>query len=157
VPLFVGEHGVRTTTRNGPAYVRAVYDLLDRTLASGAQWVYTPGWTPERKDGWNREDLSIADPSGTPRAHFAPRAYPRRIAGTPTSFSAIADASGATVIELQWQNDPAAGATELYLPAQAALAAPAATGAGLRCEMSDGLLRCTSPVAGTAQLRLVEP
>ena len=64
VPLFLGEFGAHADTLNGPAYVDLQYERLDDHFASGAQWNWTPAWTEEERDGWNREDLSITDDSG---------------------------------------------------------------------------------------------
>ena len=82
-PLFVGEFGVEGGMRNGRWYSDYQYDELDAGFLSGAQWDYTPGWTPEHLDGWNREDFSIVDGQGRLRGNFAPRPYARALAGEP--------------------------------------------------------------------------
>jgi endoglycosylceramidase len=155
VPLFVGEFGAAAQTLNVEAYVRTNYERLDETLASGAQWVYTPGWTEERKDGWNDENLSIATPAGVPRANFTPRPYPRRIAGAPTSFRADL---AARTIDLYWQHDPATGSTELYVPAQAVFGQPTFTvtayGEQISCSAGSDLVRCSSPLAGPKRVQI---
>ena len=57
----VGEYGGPPDLDQGADYLDTLYARLDDNLASGTQWVYTPAWTAERKDGWNREDFSIND------------------------------------------------------------------------------------------------
>lgn len=71
VPLFLGEFGAPAGTWRGAAYMRALYRWMDAHHISGTQWCYTPNWHPERKDGWNVEDLSIVDNTGTPRDNYA--------------------------------------------------------------------------------------
>jgi len=158
VPLFVGEFGAEAGVGNVGAYVRTLYEQLDRGLSSGAQWVFTPGWAPGRKDGWNGEDLSINDGAGAARANFAPRPYPRRVAGTPTRFAVAlpADVAGRAV-ELDWQHDPGAGLTEIFVPARAlfgtANLAIATTG-GAVCAAFDDRVRCAATGAGAVSVRI---
>jgi endoglycosylceramidase len=159
VPLFVGEFGATATTSNGPAYIRTNYERLDEALASGAQWVYTPGWTPTARDGWNHEDLSISMPDGTPRATFTPRPYPRRTAGTPTRFAVtLPSVPSARLVDFTWTHVPSAGVTEVFVPAQAVFGTPnlvvAPTGDQLACTVAGNLVRCTSPTAGAKQIRI---
>lgn len=117
VPLFLGEFGAPAATDNVEAYMDTLYDRLDDRFASGAQWVYTPGWTETAKDGWNDEDLSIVDDHGTTRPNFRARPYAPAIAGTPTAFRVSATGPvGERVIELEWEHDPQAGLTELFVP-----------------------------------------
>jgi len=111
VPLLLGEFGAPAGTERGAEFVAALYDELDSALASGTHWVYTPGWTAERKDGWNAEDLSIVDGSGALRDNFRPRAVAQRVSGAPLAFR------GGTEVELSWQHEPARGRTELFVPA----------------------------------------
>src|SRR5262249_11768881 len=70
VPVFVGEYGVPADAGRGGAYVDAVVDAMDELGASGAQWCWSPRWSPVTKDGWNREDYSIVDGAGHTRANF---------------------------------------------------------------------------------------
>jgi endoglycosylceramidase len=113
VPLFLGEFGTHGGTVNAEAYMELHYDQLDQLLASSVQWNYTPRWTEEDKDGWNREDLSIVDESGKLRGNFTVRPQPQRIGGLPTAFRADEQE-----VELRWENDPSAGTTHFFLPAQ---------------------------------------
>jgi endoglycosylceramidase len=71
--LFLGEFGTPPDVDRGAEYIDEIHRQLDLHEASGAQWVYTPGWTPERKDGWNDEDFSIVDDHGKLRGNFQPR------------------------------------------------------------------------------------
>jgi endoglycosylceramidase len=115
VPFLLGEFGAPASTQDGAAYVRSLFDALDATFASGTYWVYTPGWTDSAKDGWNQEDFSIVDGSGNLRATYAPRAYAPRVAGAPVSL-AVHEDGAASSVDLTWDHDPAAGATDLFVP-----------------------------------------
>lgn len=75
VPMFLGEFGAPAGTWRGAAYVAALYDWMNERGISGTQWCYTPNWHPERKDGWNVEDLSIVDDQGQLRDNFASPVY----------------------------------------------------------------------------------
>lgn len=70
VPLFLAEFGAPANTWRGTAYMQSLYHWMDAHHISGTQWCYTPNWHPERKDGWNVEDLSIVDDTGTPRDNY---------------------------------------------------------------------------------------
>ena len=74
-PLFLGEFGAPPTTDDLLPYMDTMYHHLDAVLGSGTQWVYTPGWTPTNKDGWNTEDYSIVDDTGALRDNFQVRPY----------------------------------------------------------------------------------
>lgn len=157
VPLFVGEFGAAADTVNGHAYIHVLYDYLDATIASGAQWVYTPGWTPVAKDGWNGEDLSLVDDTGATRATFAARPYPTRVAGIPLRFALRGTTVSDRTVDLAWENAPLKGATELYVPEHALFGSAGmavdATGAQIACTVSGNHVRCTSPVAGAMFVR----
>ena len=112
-PLFLGEYGMPADVRGVGSYMNIVYSKLDETLASGAQWVWTPHWSPTQKDGWNTEDVSITDDQGNIRANFQVRPYPRAVAGKPLTF-AVSEKE----IQFSWYNNPALGDTELFVPEQ---------------------------------------
>ena len=160
-PLFLGEFGVEGDAHRADDYMDALYDRLDALLASGAQWNYTPGWHPSRKDGWNGEDFHIRGQDGTPRANFRPRAYPRHTAGLPRHFSQHEhgpDGSSRSLV-FCWDHRPKLGATEVFVPRD--LIATGATvfvqPAGVTCrwDVDRQLLICRSPTAGRIELRLI--
>ncbi len=150
-PLLLGEFGAPATTDQGPAYVRALYDELDATFASGTQWAYTPGWTDAAKDGWNTEDFSIVLGTGALRATYSPRAYAPRIAGAPVSLVVHEDGASST-IDLTWDHDPKAGETVLFVPDVELFGAHAvdidAVGTALACAFAARHVTCTAPAAG---------
>lgn len=159
VPLFLGEWGATPSTDQLRGYLGAMAAQIDRTLASAAQWVYTPGWTPDQKDGWNSEDLSIVDDTGAPRADLVVRPYARRVAGTPTTLTVSDEMDPKkNALQLSWMNDPAAGATELFAPAAwfgGDLSIEADGGA--HCTRAGDVVTCTAPNAGAAGVRLAAP
>jgi endoglycosylceramidase len=119
VPLFVGEYGIGAGARRAGDYVAAVLDDLDAVLGSGAQWTYTPHWTPERRDGWNMEDLSIVDDRLRPRANFRPRPCPQKVAGQPSLFRYRRPGPPGCPparMELAWDAVAGLGATEVFVP-----------------------------------------
>jgi len=114
IPMLLGEFGAFPELTNGAAYLEAQYRWLDKNFVAATQWSYTPGWTAQRKDGWNEEDLSIVDDKLQLRsALFTPRPYPQKTAGLPMSFER--QAAG---FEYIWSNDPSLGngRTEFYIP-----------------------------------------
>lgn len=159
VPLFVGEWGAPPSTDEVGGYVGAIGRQLDLALASSAQWVYTPGWTPTAKDGWDVEDYSIVDDSGAVRANFRVRPFARRIAGTPTAL-VVGDEADAmkNAMQLKWNNDPAAGATELFAPAAWFGGSVDVQADGdVRCARDGDLVRCTSATSGAKAVRVAAP
>ena len=116
VPLFLGEYGVPGDAHRAADYIAYLDDRLDDSLASGAQWNYTPGWTPTLKDGWNGEDFTVLAPDGRPRPNFRFRPYPRAVAGAPVVFR-YSEHEGRRSVAFTWRNRPEQGATEVYLPA----------------------------------------
>jgi endoglycosylceramidase len=153
VPLFLGEFGAPGPAEEGAAYVDMLYRRLDEGLASGAQWVYTPGWTEAAKDGWNDEDFSIVDGAGETRDNFRVRPFPAKVSGTPTLFRVThaADAEERSV-EVEWEHAPETGVTEVFVPAQALFGsdevAIETAGAGLECEAAGDWMTCSSPQSG---------
>ena len=159
VPLFVGEWGAPPSTDELGGYLDAIVTQLDLALASATQWDYTPGWTPDAKDGWNAEDLSIVDDTGALRANFTARPYAARIAGTPTMMTLGNDADPKKrALQVAWANDPATGATEIFAPAAwfGGAAAIEADG-GATCTRAGDTVTCTSPTAGPASVRIAAP
>ncbi len=117
-PLFVGEFGMDARIDGAGNYVDAIYDRLDRNLASGAQWNLTPGWTQLLKDGWNGEDFTILTPDGYLRPNYRERPYPRVTAGRPIKFSFQRgrDLEEASTIEFHWIQQIPDETTELFVP-----------------------------------------
>lgn len=158
-PLFVGELGAPAPTENGAEYVASLYRHLDDSLASGAQWVYTPGWTEERKDGWNDEDFSIVDGSGALRANHRPRPYPPAIGGAPVRFR-VNDAAAPEdrSVELVWDAEPYL-VTEVFAPAAAFFESDSlvveAEGQGLSCTAGGDRVWCVSSSAGERRIEIL--
>ena len=161
IPLFLGEFGLPPSARASNHYISKIYDHLDESLASGAQWNYTPTWTAEKQDGWNAEDFNILGPDGRPRNNFQPRPYPAATAGTPLKFTfhKAAEPGHAHRLDYVWQHDPARGATEIFLPES--LFPAASTGydvhgadVGLSRINGGQILTCRSSRAQIIHLRL---
>jgi endoglycosylceramidase len=93
-PLFLGEFGAVIDKGRVPQYIDLINELLNQTLASAAQWSFTPSWTNARKDGWNGEDLSIIANGQLRPALFRPRPYPQEISGTPQSLQVTYSTGG---------------------------------------------------------------
>jgi len=156
VPLFLGEWGAPPSTDELAGYLDAMRAQLDRTLASSAQWVYTPGWTQAAKDGWNSEDLSIVDDTGALRPNFQIRPYAQRIAGTPTSL-AVSDEMEPkkNTLKLTWTNDPAAGTTEIFAPVAWFGGSVQVDPQGdVHCAQHGDVVDCTSASAGDKTVRI---
>ena len=80
-----GEFGAPAIAEGAIDYIRLLYDLPDGGQVgappfSGAQWVYSTGWTPDKFDGWDTENFSIVDNKGPRTQLFVPRAYALRVA-----------------------------------------------------------------------------
>lgn len=150
-PMLLGEFGSKASNKNVQAYLEQVYTWLDLRFVSATQWNYTPGWTPQAKDGWNDEDLSIVDDRGQLRpALFQPRAYPQKTAGLPIAFKRQAPGWSYT-----WLHDPQLGATEIYLPADDADGRTLRSSpAGIECELQPQGVVCSGPSAGLATVTL---
>ncbi len=153
VPMLLGEFGASATTLNGPGYLEAIYQWLDQHFISGAQWSYTPGWTPELKDGWNGENFSIVDDTGQLRSTFTPRPYPQKTAGIPIEFL-----RNDTSIQYTWHNDPTTGNTEIFLPIgfQNGKVSKVTMGTG-SCTLQEQSMECSISSSGTAQVKLYIP
>lgn len=159
VPWLLGEFGGQGPGRNIRGYVDHLYAQLNARFASGTQWVYTPGWTEEAKDGWNVEDFSIVDGDGNPRPNFRVRPFPRRTAGTPGKlFVRDPEGSRTAAFDYRWEHDPAAGATEVFLPKALFGAFPPLVkteGDALSCAYDGAgvVMTCASPSPGPKRLR----
>ncbi len=151
VPLFVGEFGSSPTIDGVEGYMDASYAQLDALLASGAQWAYTPGWTDANKDGWNMEDFSIVDGSGTLRSNFRARPHVQKVTGTPTSI-----ASDAASLTVSWTNVPSSNATELFVPPSALGADSLAfdTSSDVSCISKGNTVSCSSSTPGAKTVRI---
>jgi endoglycosylceramidase len=140
-PLFLGEFGAPAVAKGAADYIRLLYDLLDggQTGAppiSGAQWVYSTGWTPDRFDGWDTEDFSIIDSTGPRTQLFVPRAYALRVSGIPTKQVVTRNS-----IHLEWINAPQkSNQTVFFVPS----AQPLASAAINTFDAPGGQLRCRS-------------
>jgi endoglycosylceramidase len=164
VPLFVGEYGIRAGARRGGDYVGAVLDDLDAVLGSGAQWTYTPHWTPERRDGWNMEDFSIVDDHLRPRANSRPRPCPRKVAGEPTRFRYREPGPPGCPparMEFAWDAVAGLGATEVFVPSAVFPAGSTleVSPDGAECARDEArqLLLVRVPGDGPAQVTLTAP
>ena len=153
VPMLLGEYGAPATTNNGSGYMEALNDWLDAQFVAGTQWNYTPGWTPEKKDGWNGEDLSIVNELGELRDTYTPRPYPTKTSGVPNTFLRVG--SGFTY---SWENNPALGATEIFLPTGYAtgksLQVTGPAGPSTGCAVMSQKLVCNIAEAGAVQVSL---
>jgi endoglycosylceramidase len=125
-PLLLGEYGVPGDARHAGDYIAYLHDRLDDTLASGAQWNYTPGWNPQTKDGWNGEDFTTIDPSGRPRPNFQFHPYPQAIAGKPGAFRYVDD-NNIRAVAFSWEHQPECGDTEIFVPNALFISAPRIT------------------------------
>jgi MYXO-CTERM domain-containing protein len=157
VPLLVGEIGGPATADNVGGYMDAIYERLDETFASATQWVYTPAWTADAKDGWNAEDLSIVDDTGALRANFRVRPYAQRISGTPVSARATHEAVlSDNVFELAWDHVPSGGTTDVFLPREVFFGTPnvivVTEGDAVDCAFQGTRLSCSSAVAGAKKV-----
>lgn len=149
VPLLLGEFGAPAGTSNVEGYIDANYNWLNKGFHSGTQWNYTPTWRADIKDGWNHEDLSIADDNGQLRANYRTRPHPQAIAGQPLSFSETTNS-----MELRWNHNPAQGTTELYVPAGFINGKQLTTQGGVDCQINGIKLTCTSTSSGEKRVQM---
>jgi endoglycosylceramidase len=163
VPLFLGEFGMPADVDDTGDYIATLYDRLDASLASGAQWNYTPTWTPEFRDGWNGENFNMLDRDGTPRPNFRLRPYPRLTAGIPLRFVYRAPQlpTGAPSLEFIWDHCPQHGATELFVPAplfpSGSTVSVDPPDVACHYDALRQVLVCTAPRRTTVLLRLTAP
>ena len=165
VPLFLGEFGAPARSLHAGDYVDYLYRKLDDALASGAQWNVTPGWTPHDKDGWNGEDFNILNPeTGRVRPNFRPRAFPRAVAGEPLGFRQDHDGpdpGAAGTLDFLWDNDPARGESEIFLPRKIFPAGSSLAfeppGASWTYDPASQILRILEARSGIIRLRIVAP
>jgi endoglycosylceramidase len=145
VPLLVGEVGAPARGWRAGEHMAALWQELDRVLASGAQWVYAPLWNEVAKDGWNREDFSIVDGRGGLRANFAVRPCPQRVAGALEEFAV----AGNGALTVRWRHD-GQGTTVLFVPRRPGWRPRIEATPAVSCAWAaDGLhVECTSPVRG---------
>ncbi|GAQ88881.1 endoglycoceramidase [Klebsormidium nitens] len=110
-PLFLGEFGV-FHGRFADLFAADMYRFLDDNFLSGCQWSYTTNWSPDKKDGWNGEDLSVVAGGVTRGFPFTPS--PRVLAGTPLVARTVPHVS----YELSWRSNgaPRTRAAEIYFP-----------------------------------------
>jgi endoglycosylceramidase len=159
-PLFLGEFGVAAEARSAGDYIAAIYDRMDASLASGAQWCYSPRWNERDKDGWNAEDFGILDFHGAVRHNFRPRPYPRHTAGMPLSFrfQGAPSSGGDATLEFAWEHHPELGATEIFVPSS--LFPPDAlievSDRGMTCHRDQArqVLVCRAAQRGTVRVRI---
>ncbi len=162
-PLFLGEFGVCAESVRAGDYIDAVYDRLDASLASGAQWNYTPRWNAQMKDGWNAEDFNIIHPSGEHRPNFRPRPYPRATSGTPLRFryEDRGPSGGPRRLEFVWNHVPDRGETEIFVPNSLFPAGTIiecqASGVSWHRDPVRQLLVCRAATAMTIYLRVTAP
>jgi endoglycosylceramidase len=148
VPMVLGEYGAGASVGNGAGYLEAVHGWLDRSFVSSFQWCWTPGWTADRKDGWDGEDFSIVDDQGVRPGLFKARPYPQKTAGVPVSFTRTAPG-----FTYRWTHDPSLGSTELFLPAGSARRISySGSAVPVRCAISGQTMTCTGSQRGLASV-----
>jgi endoglycosylceramidase len=152
-PVIITEFGVHEITTGAKESTEAILDLADSRFVSAIQWVYSPEWNPELKDGWNDEDASIVDDRGNLRVNAVIRPYLQKAAGIPVSQSSRSVDAG-FVYDLAWDNIPEAGTTEIFYPAGYIMNTEILTSNGVTCTKSGYLISCSSPVAGRARIRI---
>lgn len=68
------------------------YEAFERMFQSRMLWCYSPENSYEYGDGWNKEDFSVVDPAGKPRAQLAwNRPYAAALPGKPISTHFYSD------------------------------------------------------------------
>lgn len=114
--VLLGEFGTPSFLL-APNYIKMIYDDLDNFGDSATQWSWTPEWTPQNLDGWNREDLSVVDDKGRLRNNYRERPYARRTAGAYGNFKvSFAGLFNPASARFRWSHNPAQGTTEIFVP-----------------------------------------
>ncbi len=68
------------------------YESFEQLFQSNILWCYSPENDYRYGDGWNKEDFSVVDPGGKPRAEAAwSRPYARALAGKPVATHFYSD------------------------------------------------------------------
>lgn len=109
MPGFVGESGCRTKLDKCDAYIRAVYEDMDRYPWNVTTWEYSA-----TVDDWNNEGFGLVDFGGVerPAANEVVRTYPQAIAGSFESFVFDRTSGSATLT----YDAVADGITEIRVP-----------------------------------------
>ncbi len=103
-PLLIGEWGLDQGTEGVELFVADVVTMADRLMAGWAYWDYRfGGWMPVDAEG-----------NELPTMDLLVRAYPRAVAGTPTSFGTD-PATGVFTLEFDARED-VTGPTEIHVP-----------------------------------------
>jgi endoglycosylceramidase len=150
-PLVIGELGAGRAVKGGLAYLRALFDALDRVGAHAMLWEVS-----ESRVEWNGEDFSLITPDG----HEAPtlagllRVYPRAVAGSLRSFHYDAATRSA---ELAFLASPG-GRSELAVPArlypEGATASLEGVAGEARYRPEQGAVLVEAWTAGSARVRV---
>lgn len=107
VPWGLGEMGGAMETPNLDAFLASFYAMLDSAQAASFLWIFARG-----SGGFGVVDEATG--SWHPHASAFLRPAPAAIAGTPVRFGWD---PATRVLDLAWDEDPAAGATEVIVPA----------------------------------------
>jgi hypothetical protein len=160
-PLFIGEYGVEGS--GGlflDSLLRNYYKHMDQSFVSAAQWDYSPSWTSQNSDGWDRENMSVVDSQGNIRGNLIVRPYAASVAGEPVEMKTDLSSPLSRTLDFSWVNDPSLGETEFALPAElqvsVARSSFASNNPDLACSFdSDGtVLRCYGSRSGLHQIHL---
>ncbi len=146
VPVYVGEFGVQASRMGAGPYLRAHYDTFDHVGLSGSVWQYSAA-----AEGWNSEDLSIADADGGLYAAVADeiaRPFLSRLAG---DAGVVSFQPGN--FQLSYQAT-AGGISEVRLPTRVYDSASVVvrTTAGVCIDIHDGRLLIKADAAGPVSI-----
>jgi len=106
VPWGLGEMGGNTDTPNLDEFLLSFYDMLDQTHAASFLWLFTRG-----TGGFGLVDETTDDWKPVAAAFLRPA--PSAVAGTPLEYGWD---HAARTFTLDWEEDAAAGDTEIILP-----------------------------------------